>query len=111
VRDCLLPSKKVTVAEMDGSIVGVIAVSKEKHSSFIDQLYVQPEFCGRGVGSQLLADALASLPRPVRLYTFQQNERARRFYERFGFRAVAFSDGRDNEERCPDVLYEFRPLP
>jgi hypothetical protein len=29
------------------------------------------------------------------------------FYERHGFRAIAFSDGSANEERCPDVLYEL----
>ena len=41
----------------------------------------------------------------MRLYAFQQNEAARRFYERHGFVAIAFGDGSTNEERCPDVLY------
>jgi hypothetical protein len=31
---------------------------------------------------------------------------ARRFYERHVFKAVQFSDGQSNEEKCPDVLYE-----
>jgi hypothetical protein len=47
------------------------------------------------------------LARPVRLYTFQPNEHARRFYERKGFAPIEFSDGSTNEERCPDVLYEL----
>jgi hypothetical protein len=59
------------------------------------------------VSSRLLAHALASLDLPVRLYTFQANTRARSFYERHGFKAIAFSDGSANEERCPDVLYEL----
>jgi ribosomal protein S18 acetylase RimI-like enzyme len=42
----------------------------------------------------------------VRLYTFQENTGARRFYERHGFKAVKLTDGHDNEENCPDVLYE-----
>ncbi|MGE3511045.1 MAG: histone acetyltransferase, partial [Vicinamibacterales bacterium] len=29
------------------------------------------------------------------------------FYERHGFVAVAFGDGSGNEERCPDILYEW----
>ena len=37
----------------------------------------------------------------------QQNTAARMFYERHGFRVVSLSDGSNNEERCPDVLYEF----
>jgi len=43
---------------------------------------------------------------PIRLYTFQANGGARRFYERHGFQPVAFSGGRDNEECCPDILFE-----
>ena len=39
----------------------------------------------------------------------QQNERARRFYEARGFRAVEFTDGEANEEKTPDVRYEWRP--
>jgi putative addiction module component (TIGR02574 family) len=33
--------------------------------------------------------------------------RARSFWERHGFKAIAYSDGSTNEERCPDVLYEL----
>jgi len=51
--------------------------------------------------------ALSSLRRPIRLYAFQQNAGARRFYERFGFLPIEWSDGSRNEEGCPDVLYEL----
>ena len=46
---------------------------------------------------------------PIRLYTFQCNEAARHFYEHHGFRAIAYSDGSGNEEKCPDILYEWQP--
>jgi GNAT superfamily N-acetyltransferase len=68
---------------------------------------VDPAWVGRGIGAVLLAHALRSLAPPVRLYTFQANAGARRFYERHGFAAIEFSDGQANEERRPDVLYEF----
>jgi len=45
----------------------------------------------------------------LELYTFARNEGARRFYERHGFRAIAF--GQENEENEPDVLYEWVPDP
>jgi ribosomal protein S18 acetylase RimI-like enzyme len=51
---------------------------------------------------------MANLTSPIRLYTFQENDGARRFYERHGFRAIEFGDGSNNEENCPDVLYEWR---
>ena len=46
-------------------------------------------------------------PRPIRLYTFQTHSLARRFYERHGYKAIEFTDGQGNEEKCPDVLYEL----
>ena len=63
-------------------------------------------------GAKVVTPVLRSAKMPacvtpvLRLYTFQSNEGARRFYERHGFAAVAFGDGSDNEEREPDVRYE-----
>ena len=110
VREVLLPAGNVTVACEGARVVGVLATSREDDAAWIEQLYLMPGWTGRGIGAQLLAHALASLPRPVRLYTFQANEGARAFYERHGFEAIAFSDGAGNEERCPDVLYELTAL-
>jgi GNAT superfamily N-acetyltransferase len=107
VRETLIPSGGVTVACAGAAVVGVLATARVSKVSWIDQLYIAPSHVGQGIGSRLLAHALASLPLPVRLYTFQANVRARSFYERHGFRATAFSDGSSNEERCPDVLYEL----
>ena len=106
-RESLIPSGGVTVATLHDHVVGVLAVSRADGANWIDQLYVHPEHCGHGIGSQLLAVALSSLARPIRLYTFQQNDGARRFYERHGFLPIRWRDGADNEERCPDVLYEL----
>lgn len=51
--------------------------------------YVDPDTWRNGAGSALLhasVDLLrAAAPRPVRLWVVVQNDRARRFYERFGF--------------------------
>ncbi len=75
--------------------------------SWFTQMAVDPALVGKGIGSLLLAHALRTLPLPLRLYTFQANAGARRFYERHGFCAIKFTDGQANEERCPDVLYEL----
>jgi GNAT superfamily N-acetyltransferase len=107
MRERLIPSGGVLVALVDGVPAGLLAVSRDEHCGWIEQLYLHPDFVGRGIGTRLLAHALATLGPPVRLYTFQANAGARRFYERHGFRAIAFGDGSGNEERCPDVLYEW----
>lgn len=103
----LIPAGRVTVAVQGGRIVAVLAVSEDEDVGWIDQLYVLPGFENQGMGSALLRLAHESIKRPIRLFTFQQNAGARRFYERHGYKAITFSDGRSNEEKCPDVLYEL----
>lgn len=103
----LIPAGHVTVAISDGRAIGMMAVSSSEECDWIDQLYLHPSVVSRGIGSQLLACALQELGLLIRLYTFQANTGSRRFYERHGFRAVAFTDGANNEEHCPDVLYEL----
>ena len=53
--------------------------------------------------------ALDARPDGFQFWVFQENERARRFYEAHGAVAVELTDGSGNEERTPDVRYEWRP--
>jgi ribosomal protein S18 acetylase RimI-like enzyme len=107
IRGTLIPSGGVTVAEVDGRIAGLVAVSRQARVGWIDQLCVAPESLRRGIGTRLLARARETLTPLIRLYTFQDNQRARAFYEHHGFRAIRFGDGSGNEEHCPDVLFEW----
>ena len=107
MRDAVLRSETLTVAVAGDVMVGFLAVRERDGITWLPHLYLLPSHVGRGIGSRLLAHALAVARRPVRLYTFQQNEGARRFYERHGFVPIAFGDGSGNEEGCPDVLYEL----
>ena len=92
----------VWVAESDGTPAGFCAV----RNGWIDHLYVDPAHQGHGMGAALLRKAMSAQKR-LALWTFQRNANARRFYEAHGFRCVRLTDGRDNEEREPDALYEW----
>jgi GNAT superfamily N-acetyltransferase len=101
----VVPSFEVWVADVGGGdITGLIALDNE----WIDQLYVDQGLTGRGIGGVLLAQAMRLRPTGLKLWTFQSNHRARRFYETHGFVATASTTG-NNEEVAPDVCYEWRP--
>lgn len=108
IQDILIPSAQVFVVEKDEIMVGMMAIIEKQKINWIDQLYILPPHTGQGIGS-LLISKVKSLPLPIRLHTFQENLSARRFYDRHGFKILAFSDGSENEEHCPDMLYEWRP--
>jgi GNAT superfamily N-acetyltransferase len=104
IRD-LVDRHEVWLAEEEGRTLGFAAISDAK----LEQLYVHPDEQGRGIGGALLAKTKERRPTGFTLWVFQQNERARRFYETHGLALVELTDGSGNEERTPDALYEWRP--
>jgi GNAT superfamily N-acetyltransferase len=103
IENIILKECEVIVAEGDPGIVSFLALNGEE----IRLLYSHPDFIGSGAGSLLLDAVKKSSVAALELWCFQANERARRFYEERGFRAVRFTDGRDNEEKVPDVRYRW----
>jgi GNAT superfamily N-acetyltransferase len=109
--DEVIPHEDVTVAEIDGTIVGLMVLGRDprRRSGWIEQLYLDPAWMGRGLGVRFVERAQAALPEGLQLWTFEANGGARRFYERLGFEAVEHTDGAANEERAPDVHYVWLP--
>jgi RimJ/RimL family protein N-acetyltransferase len=107
IADTLIPGSRVIVAENEGRLIGMMALSEAQNFGWIDHLYLDPAQINRGIGTKFVVRAKSELRHPIRLYTFHENLASRRFYERHGFCAIEFTDGTDNEEHCPDVLYEF----
>jgi pimeloyl-ACP methyl ester carboxylesterase/GNAT superfamily N-acetyltransferase len=102
----LLPKTEVWVAvDPAGRVIGIMALS----TSMVEQLYVAPDWIGRGVGDRLISLAKGRRPEGLDLFCFQANGFARRFYERRGFVPIAFRDGSNNEEHQPDIRYAWRP--
>jgi GNAT superfamily N-acetyltransferase len=104
IRDRLIPDHETWLAEDGGRAVALLAIAP----GWLEQLYVAPDRLGEGIGSRLMGVAKNSQPAGLQLWTFQVNERARRFYERHGFVAVELTDGSANQERQPDVRYEWK---
>lgn len=105
-REVVVPSRETWVAEADGAgIVGMMVLGGDE----LSQLYLDPDWRGRGIGDRFVALAKERSPGGLGLWTFQVNQPAHRFYERHGFVAVERTDGSGNEEREPDVRYVWRP--
>jgi GNAT superfamily N-acetyltransferase len=107
MRGVLFKDCDVWVAELDGRIAGFVAIAAEGES--LEHLYVHPEFHNRGIGTALLEKARELSPGGFRLWVFQRNAQARRFYESRGLQLVRVTDGAGNEERVPDAEYAWRP--
>ncbi|MFI8347190.1 GNAT family N-acetyltransferase [Streptomyces sp. NPDC085596] len=97
------------VAERAGRVVGWASVGPyrdgETHTEEAElyALYADPAHIGTGVGRALLTEALArsaAQPRML-LWVLRDNTRARRFYERAGFRP----DGEEDGTSVPEVRY------
>jgi len=99
-RSSVLPFNRLWVASLGTPIVGFIAVD----ATHINQLAVDVNYQHRGVGSALLRHLLSITEGPWRLFTFQRNESARRFYEKHGFCVVGFGVSPPPENE-PDVEY------
>jgi ribosomal protein S18 acetylase RimI-like enzyme len=102
----LFKDNTVLMAETGDEPCGYLAINAE---GFVPSFTLAKEFRGRGIGSALLDAAKGLHPAGLSLWTFVANEGARRFYARHGFREVRRTDGSDNEERLPDILFEWGP--
>jgi len=109
VANILLQQDEVWVAEEAGTLLGFLALHDDAAGDWVNQLYLRPGTWRRGIGSALLAHAKARHPAGLRLWCFQVNARGRAFYERHGFTVDHTTDGADNEEREPDMLYVWVP--
>jgi [ribosomal protein S18]-alanine N-acetyltransferase len=80
----------ITVAEVEGTLRGWGA--RETRSDVITDLWVDPEWQGRGVGSALIVSLVGQVRRAgfgsARLETHARNVDAIRLYEHLGFRIV-----------------------
>jgi ribosomal protein S18 acetylase RimI-like enzyme len=74
------------IAELDCRVVGFA----HRDGSLVEDLWVDPLYCSRGIGPRLLTHALHAMAadghRTASLFCLEVNSRARHFYEREGWR-------------------------
>lgn len=108
------PDARFDIVECGGEPVGRIVTDRREDGFTLVDIALLPERRGRGLGTELIAELLdeaCAANRPVRLSVAADNEDARRFYRRLGFRFVAHpSVARVGMEWTPPRL-DARALP
>lgn len=105
-REVFFAQNTVLIAKSnDARVRGFMVLGSD---GFVNALYLDPSVRRSGLGARLVAKAKSLCPDGLRLWTFQDNTGAQRFYLREGFQEVRRTEG-DNEEDLPDILYEWRP--
>ena len=94
-----LPAVVLSVAEVDGRVVGFSGVLGEK----VEMLFVDPAVHGTGVGTALLERVVAEHG-VTEVDVNEQNGQAVRFYDRRGFEVVGRSET-DDEGRPYPLLH------
>ena len=74
--------RHVLVAETESRLAGFSCLMQDQ----VDEFFVDPPYWGSGVADALMRRSIAIFPDRLELDCFELNERARRFYERHGFR-------------------------
>lgn len=79
----------ITLAYQEHSLVGYSHVENQGDQLFIRMIVIHPHHQRKGIGKQLLESVIASgkeQSKGVGLQAFKINDRAKKFYERFGFK-------------------------
>lgn len=83
--------------KVDGKTVGFSCISKREDATEIIAIYLLKEYHGKRLGYELMKRTVSQLADnvPVVLWVLKGNEKAIRFYKKFGF------DFNGNEKACP----------
>ena len=113
------PSFAFCIAEADGEPIGYvklgplkIPVETDRPAMLLDQLYVLKEHHGSGIARMLMDWAIEEASRrgaeEIYLTVFIENQRARRFYDRYDFEAVGRYDFMVGSQADHDIIMRKR---
>ena len=91
LHDRRFAAQDIRIIQFCGTDVGFLSTANTSDTLNVDQLYILPEYQGKGIGAACMRRVIddASLEhKPVTLQVLKINTRATAFYQRLGFRIV-----------------------
>ncbi|MGE6256929.1 N-acetyltransferase family protein [Heyndrickxia sporothermodurans] len=74
----------IILAEEENRILGFVSLYLP--DNFIHNLFIHPDFSGKGVGGLLLNASIEKMNKPLRLKCVSENQKAMKFYEKNGWK-------------------------
>jgi len=102
-----LRKQLVSIIEVDGRDAGGLWLESSPDVIYVADLQVVPELQGRGIGTSVLQGLIAEGSTrgiPVELAVLQVNPRARRLYERLGFKVTDEGNPFVRMQRHPSAI-------
>lgn len=96
VAELYLPNTDTWVAEVEGNVVGFIALMGNE----VGAIFLQPSNHGKGIGKALM-DKAQSLHGDLEVEVFEKNYLGRKFYSKYGFK---FLEIKHHEPTGQEVL-------
>lgn len=104
MHDRRFAEQEFRVVQVSGTNVGILAVVREPDCVRVNQLFILPEYQGRGIGNACMMRVIADAKRdrlPIRLRVLKVNARATSFYRRLGFEVTGDCETHTEMERLP----------
>ena len=95
LHDQRFASQDFRMIRWGGTPVGILAVVQCSDCLKLNQLFILPEYQGRGIGTGCMRQIIAEAGRlglPIRLRVLKVNGRALAFYQRLGFATIGETD-------------------
>lgn len=83
IAELYLPNAETWVADMDGKVIGFIALIGNE----VGAIFLQPSYHGRGIGKALM-DKAQELRGSLEVEVFAKNSIGRKFYSNYGFEKI-----------------------
>ena len=85
--------KDYQMISIDDKVIGCLLVTNHEDGTLLDELYINPEFQNRGIGTNIIKDLMRS-EFNIYLWVYKNNTKAFNLYQKLGFNILEETENR-----------------